>query len=442
MSNSLLQLDDFKVTTDPAGSVVALEYSHPGDGGAVALAGDDGKAKRLELLERVSKGERVTLQLTAITFAQGPGAYISKPVGFTHKGLRALAATAPGTPFQRDHSLMLEDCGGTCVGAKIEARGDKRYDLVETLELVKPWAVEGALDGTVRTFSIQWRARDWRTVLCSKCSTPLGKCDHYPGQELEARDGERVLVRALFDAPYMIERSAVQAPAVSVTQVKDWRALSLALSAQHEAVSTRPLKEKRMENLLKALGAPDEESALAAVAKMTAEAREANDRARKLEGELAAKRSEHAETEAKLADAQKRAEALEGEKEGIVLRTQAEALASVGKMTPAQVKYVDALLDEGKRADVRGLLSFAEQAEPGLAGRRQPSTQPAQRSAGLPLRDGKLDAVALLKMLPEGERPSARDMSPEIAPFYVRANADYIASKLGVSMDDITQALA
>jgi hypothetical protein len=177
--------------------------------------GDPIKASdRSSLLERLRKGETVELELEAITFLQRTTPNRNY-VRFKPGMLAAFAKSFEGQPMLRDHSSwsMLAR-GGTIVASKLEHNEDGSKQIRMRLKLVKPWAVESALDGTLDRFSIGWSRTG--IVECSICEAALAKCDHWPGDRMS--DGS--VCEAVFTAADGTEVSGVNVPAVVGTRVQ------------------------------------------------------------------------------------------------------------------------------------------------------------------------------------------------------------------------------
>lgn len=167
---------------------------------------------------------------------------------FTTRGLRSFVRSFKGRPFLRDHNKGEIMARGGRIVASSPADNDAG-DVVEfrqVLEVVKPWAVQGILDGTIETFSIGWMPKDNSfagfadAVSCSvcRCSLLSFDCAHFPGDVVENNDsGERVIVEATWDSRKIVgvETSAVTFPAVSGTKVEDFQqALATARSIARE----------------------------------------------------------------------------------------------------------------------------------------------------------------------------------------------------------------
>lgn len=188
-------------------------------------------ALRDELLAKLAAGQHVEVELDIMPFRQRAGEPNRNFVRFREGGMRAMGRTGKGMPFLRDHqqgnSLAV---GGEITASKLEPEvvgGGVEWRLHQTVTLSAPWAVDLALRGLIKFFSIGWDPKG--DVLCSACGKsyydwgPDG-CRHYRGQELE--DG--TVVELEYQDALLVETSCVPVPAVLGTEVEDIRA---ALSA-------------------------------------------------------------------------------------------------------------------------------------------------------------------------------------------------------------------
>lgn len=161
---------------------------------------------------------------TIIPFRQIEGESNAKFVRLTPRGLKRAPSWAT-KPFMRDHaqwdSLAV---GGTILSSRLERDGDAAI-FMQDVEVVKPWAQEGLLDGTILRFSIGWSPVDPREPFCSACGASMFtlECGHWPGQILETKKGP-VLVEMIYDDIEGDETSAVPLPAVADTGVEGIRA--------------------------------------------------------------------------------------------------------------------------------------------------------------------------------------------------------------------------
>lgn len=206
--------------------------------------------ERNALLARLHAGEPIRLQMAAVTFCQKKGKRNRRKIRFSDDALASFAQSFVGKPFLADHDHNdLSRRGGTILSSElVERRGGAAFKQV--IELVKPWAVESALDGTLDRFSIAWHSAD--PVLCSVCNKPMtggwrdkNPCPHYPGEEVEA-NGEKHIVEMLYTSAVGDETSAVNVPAVEGTSVTEIRTALAAARAE---------EERDMDNQLEALAA-------------------------------------------------------------------------------------------------------------------------------------------------------------------------------------------
>lgn len=213
---------------------------------------DQGDRDRLVTELRAGRGP-ARLHVDAVVFRQDTAPNRAF-VRFKPALLRSLAKSFVGAPFLRDHDQQnLLAVGGSIVASEFHG-AEGAGEIRQTLELVKPWAIEAALDGTMSRFSIGWN--NTTPVVCSMpdCGAPMfgtflgtvPTCGHMPGDELEIRGGGRRWVEALVTGAEGVETSAVTVPAVRETNVQAIRA---ALSLQRRIPT-----EKNMQKLITMLG--------------------------------------------------------------------------------------------------------------------------------------------------------------------------------------------
>lgn len=227
----------------PSSLTVAVELGELAADGKKLTATD-----RKELLRALRAGDVFTLSLTATSFLQ-PKAPMPLPksrrklanynfVRFREEELPAFARSFKGRLFMRNHDRSsMQAVGGTILESEAVDQGEV-IAFRQRLELVKPWAIEDALDGTMKTFSIGWDPKKpgWEgykaSLFCSVCDGPLlGKdaCAHWPGDEINVEGlDEAVIVEALWVNVLGAETSEVPFPAVRGTAVDEIHA---ALSA-------------------------------------------------------------------------------------------------------------------------------------------------------------------------------------------------------------------
>jgi len=197
-----------------------------GDGGAI------NDTRRDELLLAVRDGKHVELELDMMPFRQREGYRNRNSVRFRDGSLRAMGRSGKGMPFLRDHEQGSQHAvGGFITASEMKQEvvdGVAEWRLYQTVRLTAPWAVEMALRGLIRFFSIGWSPG---AVLCLACNESYSKCWHYPGQTLE--DG--TVVEIQYQDAELVETSAVPVPAITGTGVESIRA---ALSALREGNSS------------------------------------------------------------------------------------------------------------------------------------------------------------------------------------------------------------
>jgi hypothetical protein len=151
---------------------------------------------------------------------------LKKPVVFNEPELENFAASFVGQPFLKDHGEAYEDRGGTIIESGIVERNGKKA-FKQTLEAVKPWAIEGYLDGTIDRYSIGWDAEE---KICTVCAVEFNEpgCRHdipHVGR-MDKTSGKKVKI--LMKGLEGMETSAVIRPASTGTGNEEF-ALSLSL---------------------------------------------------------------------------------------------------------------------------------------------------------------------------------------------------------------------
>lgn len=244
-----------------------------------------GDTARKALLEKVRAGEAATVTFDATTFIQRE-APNRNFVRVKPAALGRLAKSFPGVPFLRDHDQRsLEARGGTVKAAELVKNGDEA-SIAMTIEVVKPWAVEGLLDGTIDRFSVGFLATD--DIICSVHKTPIfAKCSCWPGDPVGEDSDERV--EFVYTGAEGVEVSAVNVPAVTGTGI-DGQVRQALLALQDSNRGAEPHRETTMKRVLERLGlseAASEEHALAALDKLNVELEAGRQRLKTSEGKLA-----------------------------------------------------------------------------------------------------------------------------------------------------------
>lgn len=241
---------------------------------AFALDGGDAdmKAQRGEMITAIRGGKHAELAVNAITWRQRP-APNRRYLRLAADKLADRASSWKGKPLLIDHATYtVKSAMGTILSSKLLEESAKVAAFEQSLSVVKPDAVIGFLDGTMRTFSIGWYSLG--PVMCSAHGVDVtgpDSCCCWPGETVTL-DGKSKIVEYEFSDYEGKETSIVVSPAVRDTSVEGIRA---ALSAElhlHPARS-RPPKEKKMAAFtrlatalkLAALSESDEDAAVTAV---------------------------------------------------------------------------------------------------------------------------------------------------------------------------------
>lgn len=234
-----LDAEPWGVSEDNAVDLCRLDMSNvelvlrAGDGTQVTAA------RRMDMLTALKAGEVVHVGVDVIGFRQAKNKPIPLPgkmrklanrkfITFADADLPRFAKSFTGKPFLLDHVRAFSAIGGTILSS--EARESAKFiDFAFSAKLVKEWAVEAALDGTLQTFSIGFDPprpgfRGMREAMsCSLCGCAFFSrdCTHSPGEEVKVANGrESVIVEAVFSKPQGAELSAVAFPAVTGTHVE------------------------------------------------------------------------------------------------------------------------------------------------------------------------------------------------------------------------------
>lgn len=258
-----VQIDNFAGLTSLPASAFAL------DGGDV-----DSKKRRGELIEAVRAGKHIALAVTATTWRQRPAP--------NRRGLRLAPAKLAdrvgswkGKPFLVDHNTyrVMEASKGTILSSKLIEESPKVHSFEQQLEVVKPDAVIGFLDRTLRSFSISWYGLG--PVMCTVHGVDVlspDSCGCWPLETVTV-DGKKQIVQYEFTDYGGKETSGVVFGAVEDTSVEEVRT---ALSAElhlHPARPRPPKENKKMAAFprlatalkLAALSESDEDAAVTAV---------------------------------------------------------------------------------------------------------------------------------------------------------------------------------
>lgn len=224
-------------------------------GNGVALS----KSDRTAMLAKLRAGAADApseLELEAVTFIQRDTPNRNY-VRFKPGMLASFGKSFEGQPVLKDHdSRSLSSRAGTIIASKLEHNDDGSKQIRMRLKLVKDWAIEAALDGTLDRFSIGWNRT--APTQCSICEASLRNCDHWPG-ETDAKSGR--VCELLFTGADGTEVSGVNVPAIvgtrieSISQLEAIDPAQLACILGDDATGSVPAdpKEKPTMNNLPAL---------------------------------------------------------------------------------------------------------------------------------------------------------------------------------------------
>ncbi len=195
--------------------------------------------ERDELLRQVRASELNSLELTIIATTEREN---PRPLPFRLRNratanftrfdigeFDAFARSFAGGPFLRDHSAASVDVGGEI----LESVPDKRRSthlIRQRVRLVKQWALEDAIDGTMRAFSIGWGPSERglegfvRSAQCTVCDGPMfgrdSDCPHFPGEVVKlGTSNEKFIVELEWRSVVGRETSKVTFPAAAGTGI-------------------------------------------------------------------------------------------------------------------------------------------------------------------------------------------------------------------------------
>ena len=216
---------------------------------AFRLEGADAdlKAQRGELISAVRGGKHLELAVNAITWRQRPAP--------NRRGLRLApgqladrVSSWRGKPFLVDHNTykVMESSKGTILSSKLIEESAKVASFEQRLQVVKPDAVIGFLDGTLRSFSIAWFSLG--DVMCTVHGVSVlsgDSCGCWPLETVMV-DGKPQIVQYEFSDYEGKETSGVVVGAVSDTSVEGIRTALSAELPLHPARPRPPKEPKKM----------------------------------------------------------------------------------------------------------------------------------------------------------------------------------------------------
>lgn len=203
----------------------------------------DTKARRAEMITAVRGGQHVELAVNATTWRQRP-APNRRGLRLHIDNLTKRAPTWKAKPFLTDHNTRaMASVQGTILSSKLIEESALIHSFEQGLHVVKPDAVIGMLDGTMRSFSISWFALG--PVMCSVHHVDVQSSDSCGCWPLDVVmvDGKPQVVQYEFGDYEGKETSTVVVGGVRDTSVDSVR---VALSAELQLHPRRPHKETRM----------------------------------------------------------------------------------------------------------------------------------------------------------------------------------------------------
>ncbi len=206
-------------------------------------ANADMKAQRGELISAVRGGKHLELAVSAITWRQRP-APNRRGLRLSPDKLADRVGSWKGKPFLVDHNTyrVMDASKGTILSSKLIEESAKVASFEQKIQVVKPDAVIGFLDGTLRSFSIAWFGLG--PVMCSVHGVDVmsgDSCGCWPLETVTV-DGKPQVVQYEFSDYEGKETSGVVVGAVSDTSVEGIRT---ALSAELDLHPKRRSKEKK-----------------------------------------------------------------------------------------------------------------------------------------------------------------------------------------------------
>lgn len=300
-------------TTELRKTLATLQFVTDGlTDGAVSMFVDGEEMKssdaeaRAKVLARAKAGEINSLEVEATTFVQRPVEHNRKHVRVAPRAMARLAASFKGMPVLRDHAHDQVDARiGTIISSRldrVETSAGTEYRIVQRMRIVKQWAIESVLDGTLDRFSVSWLRAG--PVMCSVHDSPIfTKCYCLPGSEVDAGGGVKASAEWVYTAADGVEASFVNVPAVAWTTIDavkelttglDVASLTGMLGVDIHSAGARPMFDK-LAKILKLAATASEEDLIAAVERVVAEATESHSRSTIAGEQLAEARASIAE---------------------------------------------------------------------------------------------------------------------------------------------------
>lgn len=231
--------------------------------------GEDGndEAVRQAMLDAFYAGQLKSVQFNSTVWTDGPN---KNDYFFPEPELKKFAKSFAGRPFIKDHDYSQDARGGTIQDSSLVTTEDGALGFRQRIKAVKPWAIEGVLDGTIDTFSIGWCAEEH---ICTVCNIDILDCRHGPWMlgKKDAETGKTVGI--LWKGLSGVETSAVIEAAAPGTTTEEVMAGLASLSPKWKNASGNPAgaqesEDQMLEKILSFLGLPagsSEEQVLSAL---------------------------------------------------------------------------------------------------------------------------------------------------------------------------------
>lgn len=190
------------------------------NGKALAAADDD----RTELLRRAVAREEVEIEIDILAFEQRKGEPNRNFVRFRDGAMSKLGSSGKNTPYLRDHRQYDSTAVGGRVLSSKSVKIEGGYQIVQTVRITEPTAVERVLRGLMSAVSIGWNPTG--PTICTACGSEVfNECWHWPGAIVTREDGSEETVEWEYTAAELIETSEVPIGGVPTAGLQGVRAV-------------------------------------------------------------------------------------------------------------------------------------------------------------------------------------------------------------------------
>lgn len=221
-----------------------------------------GSEERAELLQAAVDRKDVSIEVELLAYEQQKDQPNRNFVRFRDAAMTKLGSSGKGTPFLRDHRQYDSTAiGGRVVSSKTVKVAPGHYQVLQTVRLTEPSAVERALRGLMGAVSIGWE--ETAPVICTACGSEVfDECWHWPGAVITREDGTEERAEWEYTGAALIETSEVPIGGVPTAGLEGIRAALAALSSGGASYALRddnsgpePQKGDEMKTLKEALAA-------------------------------------------------------------------------------------------------------------------------------------------------------------------------------------------